>query len=61
MFYRLIPAVLFRSRNASELQNFRSLSYSFVSLSHHGCQVDQKSLEISREAPITVDVNNNDG
>lgn len=61
ILYRLITAVLSKSRNAGKIQIFHYPTYLTVSWSHHGCQVDPKSLKNQPEAPMTGAINNIDG
>ena len=61
MLYRIITGVLSRSRNASKLQLFHDLTYLFVGWKHHGSQIDQKSLKMKWEAPLTGDIKYIDG
>lgn len=53
ILYRLITAVLSKSRNFSKTQIFHDFTYLFVGWSHNSCQVDQKYLKINRKVPMS--------
>ena len=54
MVYKVITSILTRSRYASRIQLFHDLMYIFVGWDQHGAPVDQKTLSVQWEIPLTT-------
>jgi len=56
MVYKVITAVLYRSRASSKIQLFHDIMYLFTGWGQHGVPVDQRTLKINWEKPLTSDI-----
>lgn len=56
MVYKIITAILYRSRLASKTQLFHDVTYLFTGWSQHGVSVQQTSLKMEWETPKQLDI-----
>ena len=61
MLYRRITSVLKRAREASKIQLFHDVMYIFANWAHNEATIDQSSLQVSWEQPLTMNLDDFEG